>query len=266
MSAMSNWKDGFRDGLPIFMGYVAVSFTFGIAAQSVLKPLQAVLMSASNYTSAGQFAALGLIAAACSLVELAAVQLVVNMRYSLMSCFISQKLEPGTPTFHRVLMAVGLTDEVFGVCAASPGRLKPSYAYGVMSAALPGWVLGTFLGVISQGMMPPRAMSALGIAIYGMFIAIVFPPVRKNSRLALVVLASMLGSALFDKISLLAQVTPGFKIIILTVGIAGTAAALFPLEKKDPATDSSPCPAPRGGQAQGSVQGSAHGSAHGSVR
>ena len=233
MCTFDIWKQGARDGLPVFLGYLAVSFTFGIAARNVLLPVQAVLMSATNYTSAGQFAALGLIAASATFWEMAAAQLVINLRYSLMSCCLSQKLESNTPAYHRFFMAVGITDEVFGLSASVNGRLSPAYTYGIMSAALPGWVLGTFLGVMSSGLMPPVIMSAMGIAIYGMFIAIIFPPVRNDHRLAAVIAASMAFSVLCDSIALPEQITPGLKLIVLTLAIAGAAALLFPLEKKD---------------------------------
>lgn len=223
------WKRGVRDGIPIFLGYVAVSFTFGMAARKVLHPFHAVLMSAVNYTSAGQFAAIGLIAASASLWEVAAAQLVINLRYSLMSCCISQKLESAASLRHRFLIAAGLTDEVFGLSASLRGALSPWYVYGVMSAALPGWVLGTFLGVWSSDFLPPRVMSAMGIAIYGMFIAIVFPPVGENRRLGLVVAASVLCGVLCDVVTLPAWLTPGMRLIALTLLLAGAAAALFPL-------------------------------------
>lgn len=259
MNKFSVWKQGVKDGLPIFLGYIAVSFTFGIAAQNILRPLQAVFMSASNYTSAGQFAALGLITASVTFWEMAAAQMVINLRYSLMSCFISQKLESNTPGYHRFFIAFGLTDEVFGVSAAVKGRLNPVYTYGVMSAALPGWVLGTLLGVISSGLMPPRVMSALGIAIYGMFIAIIFPPVRKDHKLGLVIAVSMACSVMFDKIAFLAQVSPGIKLIGLTLAIAGAAAVLFPLEHEKPLANE--CPAEREGGIQTNIQEPMHESA-----
>lgn len=230
-SRASAWRRGFKNGFPVFMGYFAVSFTFGIAAQGILKPLQTVFMSASNYTSAGQFAALGLIAAASSLGEMALTQLVVNLRYSLMSAAISQKLDQVTPLRHRFFMAMGLTDEVFALSAAEPGRLEPFYFYGLMSSALPGWVLGTLLGSFSHGVLPPRLMSALGIAIYGMFIAIIFPPAKKDLKLAGIICVSMLCGFLFDKLPLLDQITPGFKIILVTLAVAGGAAVLFPVGK-----------------------------------
>ena len=247
MDKLDIWKQGAKDGLPIFLGYVAVSFTFGIAARNILHPFEAVLMSAANYTSAGQFASLGLIAAAAGFGEMAAAQLVVNLRYSLMSCCISQKLEYNTPIYHRFFIAIGLTDEVFGLSASIKGRLNPVYAYGIMSTALPGWVLGTFLGVMSSGFLPPRVMSAMGIAIYGMFIAIIFPPVRENHRLAIIITASMACSVLCDTLTL--TVTPGVKLIALTLAVAGAAAVLFPLEKKE--TRPAPC---RAAECEGSAQ------------
>ncbi|MDL2207556.1 AzlC family ABC transporter permease [Desulfovibrio sp. OttesenSCG-928-M16] len=232
MDNFSLWKEGAKNGLPIFLGYVAVTFAFGVAARDVLTPYQAVLMSATNITSAGQFAALGLIAASVSYGEMALAQLVLNLRYSLMSCCISQKLESTASRYHRFFIAMGLTDEVFGLTASVKGRLQPAYAYGVMSTALPGWVIGTFLGIISTGFLPPRIMSALGIAIYGMFIAIIFPPVRHDHKLLIIVAVSIISSHIADNISLLSQVTPGIKLVGLTLVIASAAALLFPLEKR----------------------------------
>ena len=232
MGKRNIWNRGAKDGLPIFLGYVAVSFTFGVAAQKVLLPFQAVLMSATNFTSAGQFAALGLITASATFWEMAAAQLVVNLRYSLMSCCISQKLESNASAYHRFFIAMGVTDEIFGVSASVKGRLSPVYVYGVMSTALPGWILGTFLGVMSSEFMPPRIMSALGIAIYGMFIAIIFPPVREDCRLVFIIAVSMACSVFCDNIALPQQITPGIKLVVLTLAIAGVAAAMFPLEKR----------------------------------
>lgn len=238
MDKFELWRRGAKNGLPVFFGYLAVSFTFGIAARDILSPAEAVLMSAVNFTSAGQFGALSLIAASVSFWEMAAAQLVINSRYSLMACFISQKLKSGTPFFHRFFIAMGLTDEVFGVSASVKGRLSPVYAYGVMSTALPGWVLGTFLGLISSGLMSAQVMSALGIAIYGMFIAIIFPPVREDRKLAGIIAVAMISSLMFDHIKFLERVTPGLKIIALTLVIAGAAAFLFPLERKKLSDDS----------------------------
>ena len=233
MSSFGHWKQGFKDGIPIFMGYMAVSFSFGIAAQNILQPMQAVAMSASNYTSAGQFAALALIAAGSSYWEMAVAQLIINLRYCLMSCVISQKLESGAPAFHRFIMSMGMTDEIFGVSASVHGRVSPWYMYGAMSAAMPGWVLGTFLGIISHGLMPANVLSALGIAIYGMFIAIIIPPTRGNLALAGIIAVSMLCSLLADTLPMLSNISPGMKIILLTLIIAGIAAVLFPVKQEE---------------------------------
>lgn len=229
MAIPPTWKDGFKNGLPIFFGYIAVSFSFGVAAKDVLTPMQAVFMSGTNFASAGQVAALGLILASASFWEMAATQLVVNMRYSLMACSLSQKLERNIPAYHRLCLAVGLTDEVFGLCAAQPGKISPAYAYGIMCAALPGWVLGTFLGSMSHAVMPPVVLHALGITIYAMFLAIILPAAKGNYAVALVIIVSMASSFLCEVPALAHYISPGMKILVLTVVIASGAALLFPV-------------------------------------
>ena len=227
------WKDGFKDGIPICLGYIAVSFTFGIMARKAgLTTFQAVLISAVNVTSAGQFAGLGLIGAGATYIEMAITQLVINLRYCLMSCSLSQKLDPATSLGRRLLMSVGITDEIFGVSASVPGKLNPFYTYGTICIALPGWIFGTFLGVVSGNILPARALSALGVALYGMFIAIIIPPARKSRLLGGLVLISMALSFLFAKIPFFSQISSGFKIIILTVLIAGAAALRYPVSEE----------------------------------
>lgn len=221
-----------RDGIPIFLGYAAVSFSFGILAKKAgLTPFQATLMSGTNLTSAGQFAALGAIASAAPYLETAALQLVINLRYSLMSCALSQKLDARLPFRHRFFMASGVTDEIFGVSVSGDGKLSPFYFYGLMVAAWPGWVLGTLLGVVAGNAMPASLLSALGIALYGMFIAIVVPPARKNGVIAGLVVLSMLASALFGWLPVLRDISAGLKTILLTVLLAGLAAFFFPLKE-----------------------------------
>lgn len=226
------WKTGVKDGIPIFLGYFAVSFTFGIMAKnSGLSIFQAVLMSATNLTSAGQFAALGLIGTSATYIEMAITQLVINLRYCLMSCSLSQKMDSETPMPHRFLVAFGVTDEIFGVSVCKEGRLNPFYNYGLMSSGIPGWVLGTFFGIVSGSVLPERIISALSIALYGMFIAVIIPPAKGNRVLSGIILLSMVMSYLFTKLSILSHITPGFKIIILTVLIAGIAALLVPIKE-----------------------------------
>ena len=151
---------GIQDGIPICLGYIAVSFTFGIMAKNAgLSTWEAVLISLTNLTSAGQFAGLSLITASASYFEMAFTQLIINLRYSLMSCALSQKIDNHYPFFHRFLIAYGVTDEVFGVSVSRPGRITPWYSYGVMALAAPGWTLGTFLGVVSGNILPDRIVS-----------------------------------------------------------------------------------------------------------
>lgn len=223
---------GIRDGLPIGLGYFAVSFSFGIMAKNAgLSAGQATLMSATNYTSAGQFAALGLIAASAPYVEMAVTQLIINLRYCLMSCALSQKLEDKMPFFHRLFMAMGVTDEIFGVCACVKGKLSPWYMYGVMAPAMFGWSLGTLLGTISGSILSQRVVRALSVALYGMFLAVILPPARKDKVLAGLIVIAMTASFLFAKLPVVSGISSGFKIILLTLLLAGAAAYFFPLKE-----------------------------------
>ena len=234
----SQFRYGLKDGVPIGLGYLAVSCTFGIMARGAgLDTWQAVAMSFTNLTSAGQFAALGIIQAGAPFVEMAVAQLIINLRYCLMSCSLSQKLESGIPSFHRFLMAYGVTDEIFGVSVCRPGMLSPFYNYGLICVAVPGWTLGTLLGAISGDLLPARLLSALNVALYGMFLAVVIPPAKGNRILTGVILASMALSFLFTRIPALDHISSGFKIIILTIMIAGAAAILFPV-KEEPVNES----------------------------
>ncbi len=224
------WVRGVRNGVPIFLGYLAVSFTFGIAAKGAgLNTWQATLMSATNLTSAGQFAALGVIAAGAPYYEMLMTQVVLNLRYSLMSCALSQKLHQNSPILHRFIIGYGVTDEVFATAVSVEGKLSPFYAYGLMCAAVPGWVLGTLLGGLLGAVLPVQVLSAFGVALYGMFIAIILPPARKSRVIAGVVVISMTLSLLFAVLPLLNQISSSLRIVILSVGIAAVAAVLFPL-------------------------------------
>ena len=229
----TEFRAGLVDGIPIGLGYLAVSFTFGImASDSGLTVLQAVVLSLTNLTSAGQFAGLGVIQAGASFAETALTQLVINLRYCLMSCSLSQKLSRNMPFFHRFFMAYGVTDEIFGVSVCREGNLSPWYSYGLMSAAVPGWTFGTFLGAVSGNLLPQRLLSALGVSLYGMFLAVILPPARKNKVLMGIILVSMGASLLFASIPVLSGISSGFKIIILTLVIAGGAAFLFPVKEE----------------------------------
>ncbi len=224
---------GLRDGVPIGVGYFAVAFALGIKAVGAgITPVEAALMSLFNMTSAGEAAAIALIGVGSTYVELAFTQLVINMRYLLMSCALSQKIEGKTSVLHRLLMGFGVTDEIFGVSMAVPDKLAPSYSYGAMAVAIPGWTLGTLCGAVLGNVLPDRAVSALSVALYAMFLAVVLPPARRSRVIAGVVAVSMAASAaltlLIERLSI-TWLTEGFRIILLTVIIAAVAAVLFPV-------------------------------------
>lgn len=235
MSNFTIFKKGFKNGIPIFLGYLAVSFTFGIAAkEGGLTTWQAVLISATNLTSAGQFAALTVIASASSYIEMALTQLVINLRYCLMSSSLSQRFDTKMNPVHRYLIAYGVTDEIFGVSSAyEKENVPPAYCYGLIAAAWPGWVLGTALGAVSGDILPPSVLSALGVALYGMFIAIIVPPAKNNKVLLGIVVISMLLSLIFAVAPILKEISSGFRVIILTLIIAGAAAYFFPIKEEE---------------------------------
>ena len=234
MGRIKQVRQGLLDGIPVALGYLAVSFSFGILARKAgLSTFQAVLMSALNLTSAGQFASLDVIVAAGSYVELAVSQLVINLRYCLMSCSLSQKVDPQAKGFHRFLMAYGNTDEVFALSAAYPGVLPPVYTYGLMASAIPGWVFGTLMGAVAGDILPERVLSALGVALYAMFCALILPPAKQMPVLRKVIVISMAASLLFAAAPVLSGISSGMRVIILTVGIAAAAAYLAPVPVKE---------------------------------
>ena len=225
MGAMEWYRRGLRDGIPIGLGYLAVSFTLGIAARSDgLTAVQATVMSLLNLTSAGQFAGLTVIAAGASYLEMAASQLIINLRYLLMSCALSQKIAPETPMWQRLALGYTITDEIFGISVGAADRLNPFYSFGAVSVAPPGSALGTVL--------PARIVSALSVALSAMFLAVILPPARRSRVLAGVVVLSMAASLLFSRLPVLSAVSSGMKIIVLTVLIAGGAALLFPVKEE----------------------------------
>lgn len=231
-------REGILDGVPIALGYLAVSFSLGIAARKVgLDAVQGFFASLFNNASAGEYAGFAVIGAGGSLLEMAVVMLVANARYLLMSCSMAQRFSPDTPIIHRVLVGFDLTDELFGIAIARPGEVDPYYSYGAMVVALPGWAFGgmagVIAGVIAGSVLPERVVSALSVALFGMFLAIIIPPARKSRVVAGLVLASFATSALFAWAPLLSGLSEGVRTIILTVALSALAAALFPVDEKD---------------------------------
>lgn len=225
---------GLLDGLPIGLGYLSVSFGFGISAvNGGLSPLAAVLISLTNLTSAGQVAGLGIILAEGPLLEMVLTQLVINIRYFLMSISLSQRLDASFTLPHRMLAAFGITDEVFGVASAKKHPLVPRYMYGLILLPLVGWTVGTLLGSVAGSILPDGLKYALGLAIYGMFVAIVAPPARDHRGVLVGVLCAIALSCLFTYVPFFTFMTSGFSLIVAAVLAAVAAALLFPIPEED---------------------------------
>jgi predicted branched-subunit amino acid permease len=225
---------GLRDGIPIGLGYLAVSFSLGVAARGVgLSAFQGFLASLLNNASAGEYAGFTVIGADAPYIEMVLMTLIANARYLLMSCALSQRFSSGTPFYHRLLIGYDVTDELFGLTISRPGSIDPFYTYGAMLIAIPCWAGGTALGVIAGNILPLRIVSALNVALFGMFIAIIIPPARRSRVVAGCVLLSFLASFAASRLPLFSQISSGTKTIILTVAISAAAAALFPVKDEE---------------------------------
>lgn len=227
------YRDGMRDGVPIGLGYFAVAFSLGIAARSAgMSALQGLVASLLCNASAGEFALFTVIGAGGTYLEVALVTLIANARYLLMSFALSQRISPEMPDYHRYLFGGLVTDEFFGINIARPGYLEPVYYYGAITVATPLWAIGTALGILMGNLLPGRVVSALGVALYGMFLAIIIPPARENRVVAACVVGSFLLSGLFSVLPLLSGISAGTRTILLTLLIAGGAALLFPVREE----------------------------------
>ena len=229
-----NYQRGMRDGIPIGLGYFAVSSAFGIQAAIIgITPLAATVMSFTNMTSAGQYASLDLIAKRGGLIALAILQLVINLRYMLMSASISQHIDLALPTRHRMGLAHCMTDEVFAVSAMQKIPLSPYYSYGVMTVAVIGWCAGTLMGASLGEVLPGRAVSALGVAIYGMFLAIIVPETTEKISVRFSVIAAMTASALLYYLPAASRIPSHYRLIIVTVAVSLLAAVIFPIDEEE---------------------------------
>ena len=230
---------GFKAGLPISLGYFVVSFTVGIVARNIgFHPLQAGLMSFLMHASAGEFAALNVIATGGSYLTMVITSVVVNIRYVLMACSLSQRLAPQTPLYRRAALSYFVTDELFGLACTQPVPLSTSYYFGTAAAASPGWVLGTICGAAISAGLPPALTSALSVALYAMFIAVVVPASKAFRPVAFVVAASMAASFLCSVLPYVRQIDSNFRVITLTIVISAVAALVHPvhvLDKTEPA-------------------------------
>ena len=226
------FMEGIRDGTPIALGYLVVAFTLGIAARNAgLTAFEGFLASFFNNASAGEYAAFTIIAADAPYLELAIMTLVANARYLLMSCVVSQKFAPDTSILHRILVGFDITDEIFGITIARKGPLNPYYNYGAMSLALPGWSVGTALGVMAGNLLPEAAVSALSVALFGMFIWVIIPPARDNRIIGALVAISFIASFACAHLPVISDLSGGTRTIILTIAIAAIGAILHPVKE-----------------------------------
>ena len=225
----TKFVSGFRDGIPIALGYLAVSFGLGISCRAAsLTPFQGFLLSLLNNASAGEYGGITIMAADEGFLVMAAMMLVINARYLLMSCALSQHLSPNTPLGFRLLIGFDMTDELFGIAIAQPGYLNVWYFIGAMCAAIPGWSFGTLLGVLCGNLMPQWAVSGFSVMLFGMFLAIIIPEGRKNRVVLGFIGVSFLLSYAAAKLPLVCQLSDGMRILLLTVAISSAAAILFP--------------------------------------
>ena len=225
---------GLRDGLPIGLGYFAVAFSLGITARGAgVSPLQGWVASILNHASAGEYALYALIGAHAAVWEIAAVIFVTNMRYLLMSAALSQKMAPETGFLKRLGTGFSITDEIFGLAVAQPGTVSCTYLWTAFILADLMWAAGTLCGILAGNILPGNVVTALSVAIYGMFLAIIIPPARKNKILAGLIVVSFACS--FAAGRLLPSLSEGTRTVILTVCLAAAAAVLFPV--KDGETD-----------------------------
>ena len=224
---------GMKAGMPVCIGYFSVSFGFGtMAVAQGLSIWHAVLISATNLTSAGQFAGLTVIAASAAVLEMILTQLVINSRYALMSLALGQRFGPSVSTGKRLVAAFFNTDEVFALGMARQGKLTASFFVGAGTVAAIGWIGGTALGAAAGSVLPLAVRTALGVMLYGMFIAIVVPQARQEKPILLSVALALVLSCLFTWVPGLKDISAGLAIVLCTVAAAAICALMFPVEQE----------------------------------
>ena len=225
---------GMRDGFPIGMGYFAVSFSLGIiAAKAGLTAWMGFVGSFLTRASAGEYGVYSLIAIGASYVEVVAMCLVTNLRYLLMSTALTQKFASNVSLLKRILVACCVTDEIFGISIAYPGNLPPAYPFGAMLVSTTMWASGTAVGIVAGEILPPHVVAALSVALYGMFIAIIIPPSKRDHAVGISVLAGFLLSWLCSVLPMVREMSAGTRTIVLTILIAALAAYVKPVKIED---------------------------------
>ena len=227
------WIQGIRDGIPICLGYFSVSMAFGLTSVLSGLPVWAtVLISLTNLTSAGQFAGVTLMLANGTMIELALTMLIINIRYFLMSLSVSQKVESKMKLKERFLISFGITDEIFAVSTQRKEAITFSYMTGLILMPMIGWTGGTLTGAVATSIMPELLSSAMGIALYGMFIAIVVPVAREKKNVLFAVMLAIAGSFAFAYLPGLKKCSGGWSMIIITILVSAVAATLFPIAEE----------------------------------
>ena len=230
----NEFKRGIQTGVPVGLGYFSVSFGFGaMAIAQGLSALNATLISATNLTSAGQFAGLTLIVAAGTLWEMIMTQIVINSRYSLMSIALAQRMGEKIGFLPRLLIAFFNTDEIFALAMARKEPLTVPFLLGLGTLPILGWTGGTLMGALAGSVLPTDIRAALGVMLYGMFIAIVIPPARQEKPVCIVMILALILSCLFAWVPTLQQVSAGISIVLCTVIAAAVCAALFPVADEE---------------------------------
>ena len=230
-SRRSVFMEGVHDGVPIALGYFVVAFTLGILAKTAgLTPWQGFVTSAVNIASAGEYAGFTVIAAQAPYLEIAVLTLVANARYFLMAAALTQRFAPETSLLHRLAVSFGVTDEIFGITVARGGALNPYYNYGAMAISVPAWAAGTSAGILAGGILPSAVVSALSVALYGMFVWVVLPAAKRSRPIGGMVLASCVLSLAATYAPVTSELSGGTRTILLTLLIAGVGAALFPID------------------------------------
>lgn len=225
---------GIKDGFPICLGYFSVSMAFGLTAVLSGLPIwSAIVMSLSNLTSAGQFAGANILIENGTFIELAITTLIINIRYFLMSLSVSQKVQPDLSIKERMAISFGITDEVFAVSMQRKAALSSIYMAGLILTPVIGWTAGTTVGAVASQFMPRILTNAMGIALYGMFIAIIIPPARENKNIMITIIIAILASFLFEYLPLLSKISEGWSIIIITILVSAISATLFPLKSEN---------------------------------
>lgn len=229
---MREFRDGMKDGIPIGLGYISVSFTFGLMAiLGGMSAWQGILISMTCLTSAGQFAGLGIMLSGGGYVEMALSQFVINLRYALMALSLSQKVDRSIRIPHRFAIGMGITDEIFVVAMSREKKVSKTYMFGLIFVPYIGWAFGTALGALFGSVLPEMVRDAMGIAIYAMFLAIILPKAREEKKYLVVILIAVALSTGFYYLPILKRVSSGFVIIICALVSAAIGAVLFPVQE-----------------------------------